>query len=502
MSSSSSSASEAEVDGDSSDHVGSGEVEKSDNRLSDDGESSDVGDGKSDNPQSSYVVKCRTRKLIDLMSKFNEEQKAAVNSIGFGGLFQVGFNHYPTKFVNHFVNAFNDGSHVFRASDAKFLVTKHDVHDCFLLPLGPEPVPKLPTARMKGAESEDVKEVKERWRRFFNVTRKNGAIPIDRVEKAVREDTEGGIWFKQCFVLFAVSYFLCPTSSSVIDMKLIGAVDDASRIVQFDWCSFVLEALSRAACDTRRKVKCLLGCWPFLMITYFHRYDFRGRPTPVELPLVRHWDYEKMLARVKAELVGGDLGRQVMSSVKYPISLYSTSSVPGDVPKTHPRVHEDETVTAPKASERPVCNEDGEPSRALKKSIVIDIPSELDDDEEIRGKAVDEVHELYMHMQRNAVAFHYWYTNAASRMKKLTTPRAVDLSSTSTQSTQAFFENLALHIFVDEVVEAAMQMKSTTARSPVFPDATAAVVRDVVQDIQRSNEVEDSRPCNSPILVK
>ncbi|KAK9748087.1 hypothetical protein RND81_02G034900 [Saponaria officinalis] len=141
-----------------------------------------------------------------------------------------------------------------------------------------------------------------------------------------------------------------------------------------------------------------------------------------------------------------------------------------------------------KTSKKPATTEEGETCRLFKKFIVIGIPSELDYDEEIRVNPVDEVHELYMHMQRNAVAFHSWYTDAASRMKKLTTPRAVDVASTSTQSTQAFFEDPALHLFVDEVVDVAMRMKSTTAKAPVFEYATTTVIkaqRQVQRKIQK-----------------
>ncbi|KAK9690054.1 hypothetical protein RND81_09G101200 [Saponaria officinalis] len=119
MSSSSSSAFDVVNEDDSSDQVVSDEVQRSDDVVS-----SEVGDDDSENPPTAYVVKCRTRKLVDMMSKLNESQKAAVNSIGFGGLFYVGFKHFPTKFVNHFVDAFNDRSHVFRAADSKFVQRK------------------------------------------------------------------------------------------------------------------------------------------------------------------------------------------------------------------------------------------------------------------------------------------------------------------------------------------------------------------------------------------
>jgi hypothetical protein len=56
------------------------------------------------------------------------------------------------------------------------------------------------------------------------------------------------------------------------------------------------------------------------MISYFHRFDFKGITSPMTLPLIQHWDDKSMEDRANAEICTGSLGNAPISSTVYPIS--------------------------------------------------------------------------------------------------------------------------------------------------------------------------------------
>lgn len=78
------------------------------------------------------------------------------------------------------------------------------------------------------------------------------------------------------------------------------------------------------------------------------------------------------------------------------------------------------------------------------------------------------VHELYLKIQRNAVAFYSWYTDATTKIKSLSTHQGEPSVLGLSQSTQAFFEDERLHQYVDEVVGIAKRMKESTAKAPIL----------------------------------
>lgn len=85
------------------------------------------------------------------------------------------------------------------------------------------------------------------------------------------------------------------------------------------------------------------------------------------------------------------------------------------------------------------------------------------------------MHELYLKMQRNAVVFHTWYSETASKIKRLTTPqpRSFRNDSVPSQATHSFIETDLLNFFVDEVNHLSQRMKDVVDNAPVFSEATA-----------------------------
>ncbi|KAH9610491.1 hypothetical protein KSS87_020429, partial [Heliosperma pusillum] len=380
------------------------------------------------------VFICRSR-LLKLISQLNHAQREAVKRIGFGGVLDLRLKHVPVEHVHIFFEAFNDLSHIFRASDSKeFLVSKFDVHDSFLLPLGHKPLDLVPTGRKKDPLAEENKQLKDRWRKSYKLSKPGEPIHLGKLLTDLEKDKEGGDQFCRLFVLFSMSSFLAPTTNNTVDMKLLGAVEDVGVINEYDWCSYVLDGVVSAAFVARKSPRCLRGCIPFLMITYFQRFDFRDEAPRYDLPLIKHWDDERIASRLKGELVGGCLGRQTWSSVTYPRTGVSYTH--------HSKVVDKQLPTTSSRTPQLML---GPSSRSTtdKKFIRIELPPGVEDDAELEARAVDGVHELYLKMQWNAIVFHAWY--------------------------------------VDEVIDISCRMKYSVGITPVFHE----------ESVRQDNEVDD-----------
>ncbi|KAH9619064.1 hypothetical protein KSS87_008931 [Heliosperma pusillum] len=379
-------------------------------------------------PTPSIFVKCRPGRLLKLISQLNHAQREAVKRIGFGGLLDLRLKHVPVEHVHLFFEAFNDLSHIFRASVSKeFLVSKFDVHDCFLLPLGHNALDLVPTGRKKDPLLEENKQLKDRWRKSYKLSKPGEPIHLGKLLTDLEKDKEG--------------------------------VEDVGVINEYDWCSYVLDGVVSAAFAARKSPKCLRGCITFLMITYFQRFDFRDEAPRYDLPLIKHWDDERIASRLKGELVGGCLGRQTWSSVTYPRTGVSYTH--------HSKVVDKQLPTTSSGTPQLMS---GPSSRSTtdKKFIQIELPPGVEDDAELEARAVGGVHELYLKMQRNAIVFHAWYSDSTSKLKRLTTPHMDPADIVPSQHTREFFEGDAVHRYVDEVIDILCRMKDSVDIAPVF----------------------------------
>ncbi|KAH9604937.1 hypothetical protein KSS87_017201, partial [Heliosperma pusillum] len=63
------------------------------------------------------------------------------------------------------------------------------------------------------------------------------------------------------------------------------------------------------------------GCILVVMLAYFHRFNFKGDVMGHTLPLISHWDDEKLSKKVQDEKKTRSLGNAPLSKIDYPISL-------------------------------------------------------------------------------------------------------------------------------------------------------------------------------------
>ncbi|KAK9689709.1 hypothetical protein RND81_09G076500 [Saponaria officinalis] len=278
-----------------------------------------------DDPDNAVSLKCRPLHLVELASGLTADQRADVHDIGFGGLLHLKVKRVPKNIVPMLLSAFNDGSFMFHTPSSNFLLREEDVHDCFLLAMGPKKVPILGTRHSTAASQDSCITLKDKWRKRFGVEGSSNAILIGKLYRKLVQIKECGDDFKRLFVLYSMSAFLAPTTNSTVDLKLLLAVKYVSEIGQLDWCSYVFKNLVKACFDTKKKPTFIGGCIVLLMIAYFHRFDFQGKATPTTLPLIQHWDYERLKSGAAAEMESGFLGNAVLSRTRYPICMQTES---------------------------------------------------------------------------------------------------------------------------------------------------------------------------------
>ncbi|KAK9669675.1 hypothetical protein RND81_13G147800 [Saponaria officinalis] len=101
------------------------------------------------------------------------------------------------------------------------------------------------------------------------------------------------------------------------------------------------------------------------------------------------------------------------------------------------------------------------------KSIKVPLPQGVEDDIQLKTRALDAVHELYLQIQRNGLAFHACFADATMKIKKLSTVQAPQDGFVPSQSTQNFWQFEELHRFCDKVESEAKRLKQSVSNAPV-----------------------------------
>ena len=113
-------------------------------------------------------------------------------------------------------------------------------------------------------------------------------------------------------------FILSPIANHVVDYSLLQLISDVSKIRELDWCSYVLNGLSRGVKKYSKIGRSVSGCVLVLLIAYLHRFPFKGEIESSDLPLIQHWPNDRLLARVLSE--NGDFGKLIMKKGVYPVS--------------------------------------------------------------------------------------------------------------------------------------------------------------------------------------
>ncbi|KAH9612206.1 hypothetical protein KSS87_018857, partial [Heliosperma pusillum] len=245
---------------------------------------------------------------------------------------------------------------------------------------------------LASSSSSDGESLKSLWRERYKIISSKDPIPLSAVKTKLLSNGLTDEEFKQTFVLFAMSSFLAPASGAVVDLRLLSAVEDVSRIDQLNWCKYVLEELVIGVRQAVRGAKYVWGCIVLLAIVYFHRYIKRGTKLSNELPLIQHWNDQKFGDRLKREEAAGGLGHSDRSEVVFPIS----------------RKHSNKSGEASSLPNNAVGNV---------RHIVVDLPADIRTDEEVHSSSIDDVHELLLLTERDSELFCKRYMDRMNLIK-------------------------------------------------------------------------------------
>ncbi|KAK9750309.1 hypothetical protein RND81_02G186500 [Saponaria officinalis] len=380
-----------------------------------------------------FVVKCRSTTLVHIINSLTVDQKQAVKEIGFGDLLEIKVTEFPKGILKWVIHAFNHNSFLFKASSTKeFILLKDDVHDFFMLPREGRRLEFTPIGRSKAAVEEPLKE---EWRKRFGLGGTTEIIKISQPSQRIKDTVDSGDEFKRLFVLYTMSTFLAPTSNHNLDFKLLNAVQDVVEIRNFNWCQYIFDEFVRAVADFKGGCKFLCGCTMFLVLAYLHRIEFRGEVQPTELPLIKHWTDAKLKKRVDDEKVVGYLGDVCLTKTNYS------------------------------------RKEDGRRGTVFasgKMYALMELYPGIESDEQLKKRATDDIHLLFLEMKRDSDLFH---ARNVERMKifKQKVGSGPDIHEKSKESsstpvalspTQKYYKNLIYHAYMDELVKRSKHAKS------------------------------------------
>ncbi|XP_073059459.1 uncharacterized protein [Primulina eburnea] len=400
-----------------------------------------------------FVTQCRPQGLYKLIQNFNDQQRDAVRSIGFGGLLHLSITSYPKKMLKWLIKNFNGASRMLKIDNNRsFVVTADDVHDVFLLP------------RSNGI---DVLKLGRNEHLDLLVKLKDdygihARSPLSSLKDVIQTRlTDGGDDFKRFFILYSLCSFLNPSSNRLVSFGVVKSLVQVERISDYDWCTYVLKKLCNGVhkYNINPLQKNVNGCVLLLQILYFHKLKWHGIAERCTLPLIQHWTNERIRIRIKEESAAGEYGQGEWVIGTYPVSLNGKTTVEEKEHRSSVLVEEMNEI--PLVSDG--FNDSG--SRFIKYKL----PADKLDNFEIRKIAKDEVHETLLLLKRDiSVVSDYHMMNLLKQMKTMEKKNVGSSQSHVLSDSQNFFSDPRVQKYVDEVVEKFEIVKKLTEGMPTF----------------------------------
>jgi len=197
-----------------------------------------------------------------VINSLSEDRKDVIGKYGFGSLLLFNNCSVPKKFVRWVARLVNYNSSDIVVDGKVISLTKEAGHLVLDLPFGGSPFPADYTAGKLCLLS-----------RFG----KDNVSPISFFSEALvskKEMSDDDMFV--CFIVVAMSTFLCPNSSVVPCHKFFGIFEDLDKIRSYDWCGYILSWLLEyiklfnqlKSCKSTQRTT-LGGCLYFLAVSFF-----------------------------------------------------------------------------------------------------------------------------------------------------------------------------------------------------------------------------------------
>jgi len=198
--------------------------------------------------------------FMNVISALSPEKKAIIESYGFGSLLKFNKCFVPNKFANWVARLVDSKSGDIIRDGKVISLTEESVHLVLDLPKGSRCFPSDSSA---GRDAVLSKFGKDRIPHvsFF-------------ADKLINKDDLPDEDMFICFMIVALSSFLCPNTNTVPSPKYFGVFEDIDQIKEYNWCGFVLDwllehikAFTRGKNEKSKRCQGLGGCLYYLVVS-------------------------------------------------------------------------------------------------------------------------------------------------------------------------------------------------------------------------------------------
>ncbi|OQU87383.1 uncharacterized protein LOC8063106 isoform X1 [Sorghum bicolor] len=220
--------------------------------------------------------------FMNVISSLSPEKKDVIASYGFGSLLLFDKCFVPNSLAKWVANLVDSKSGDIVHDGKVISLTEESVHLVLDLPIGTRPFPSDPSV------GKDF------------ILSKFGKSKIPPVsffaDKLIKKDDLSDEDVFICFMIVALSSFLCPNTNTIPSPKYFGIFEDVDHIKDFKWCAYVLQWLLEhvkafnGGKDAKAK-RCLGlgGCLYYLAVVYLDHIDFGQRQLVDSIPRICVW---------------------------------------------------------------------------------------------------------------------------------------------------------------------------------------------------------------------
>lgn len=187
---------------------------------------------------------------------------SVIQKFGFGCLLKLEKCCVPNKFVKWVARQVDVRSSDIIRSEKVIPINKQSVHMVLDVPIGGNEIISDSDAGRSFLVSKFQLTSMPQCTYFGNILKNNTDLSDDMIFI--------------CFMIVAISSFLCPNSSLYPSPKYFSVLEDVSAVKYLDWSKFVYDSLmsslkkfNNANKATGKKSKTLGGCMYFLAVSFF-----------------------------------------------------------------------------------------------------------------------------------------------------------------------------------------------------------------------------------------
>ncbi|XP_071735241.1 uncharacterized protein [Rutidosis leptorrhynchoides] len=247
--------------------------------------------------QANLVTRCSPGRLVNVIKRFNSDQREAVKSIGFGSLLDLKCRTLRRSLCLWLLERFNTIRRSLEICGKRIPLSPRDVELVMGL-----------AASGKDVVSSGPDELVADLRSKYNAS--NRGISVRFLEERLGEP-EAGDDFKRAFLLYVLGTLLCPTARLDVSPSFLHFLTDMDSVHEFNWAKFLLDKLVREVSRFRQgKQRAVGGCLLFLQLFYYESVAIGGpcELDPVVVPCISTWTEELISVREKQEKELGGYG--------------------------------------------------------------------------------------------------------------------------------------------------------------------------------------------------